>query len=75
MRIKETLKETDIYAAYKSEQWLSIVYSFVAVEETSLGEWKYSEDGIIDFGITVDMQTGERCMLDDLFEKRDCWNG
>ena len=71
IRYKENLKETDIYVAYKSEQWLSIVYLFVVVE-TSPGdwEWKYRGDGIVDFGVTVDMQTGERCMLDDLFEKQ-----
>ena len=71
IRYKENLKETDIYVAYKSEQWLSIVYLYVAVETSpGDGEWKYRGDGIVDFGVTVDMRTGERCMLDDLFEKQ-----
>lgn len=52
-----------IYIAYKSEEWLSVVYS-IQMEEAS----KNFGDGIADIGITVNIKTGERFMLDDFFE-------
>ena len=39
-----------------------MVYS---IKVTEFGKW---DDGIADIGVTVNMQSGERVMLDDLFE-------
>ncbi len=54
-----------IYIAYQSEEWLSVVYSVTV-------DLPYkSSDGVADFGVTVDLQNGERVMLGDLFEIDD----
>ena len=55
--------DAKIYIAYKTEKWLSVVYS-IKMEEAS----KNFGDGIADIGITINMETGERYMLDDFFE-------
>ena len=57
-----------IYIAYQSEEWLSVVYSVKA------GFPYRSSDGIANFGVTVDLQSGERVMLGDLFEIDDLLN-
>lgn len=62
--LREKLQGINIYIAYKSEQWLSVEYSF-RIQEPYVYE-PYG-DGVVDFGVTVDMQTGERVMMDDLF--------
>ena len=54
-----------IYAAYQTEQWLSVVYS---IEVTDYPDFK-RYDGIKDLGITINMQSGKRVLLDDLFEQ------
>lgn len=51
------------YIACKTDKWLSVVYS-VQIENAS----QNFGDGIADIGITINMETGERFMLDDLFE-------
>ena len=55
--------KTKIYIAYKSEEWLSVVYS---IKVWNLNEKNY--DGVADFGVTINLQSGERVMLDDLLE-------
>ncbi len=63
-KLKEHLFESvKIYVSYKTEKWLSVVYS-IQIEEAS----KSFGDGIADIGITINIETGERFMLDDLFE-------
>ena len=54
-----------IYIAYQSEEWLSVVYSVTVCRPYK------SSDGVADFGVTVDLQSGERVMLGDLFEIDD----
>lgn len=54
-----------IYVAYQTEQWLSVVYS---IEVTDYPDFK-RYDGIKDLGITINMQSGKRVLLDDLFEQ------
>lgn len=57
--------DVKIYIAYKTPKWLSIVYTF---EISTFSEmW----DGYSDVGVTVNMETGERCMLDELFNMDD----
>ncbi len=51
-----------IYIAYKSEELLSIVYSI------QVKDFDRNYDGIADFGVTINLQSGERVMLDDLFD-------
>lgn len=61
----EYIGDVKIYIAYKTPKWLSIVYTF---EISSFSEmW----DGCSDIGVTVNMETGERCMLDELFNMDD----
>ena len=57
------IAETQIYVAYKSRQWLSVIYS-IEYQEALYGVY----NGKIEFGVTVNMQTGERCMLDDFVD-------
>lgn len=54
--------ETRIFVSYKSARWLSIVYS---IPTDSYWRW---DDEICDLPVVVDIQTGERVMLDDLME-------
>lgn len=54
-----------IYIAYQSEEWLSVVYS------VKTGSPIKDSDGVANFGVTVDLQSGERAMLGDLFEIDD----
>ncbi|MDE6388746.1 MAG: hypothetical protein K2L82_13190 [Lachnospiraceae bacterium] len=54
--------ETRIFVSYKSARWLSIVYS---IPTDSHGKW---DDEICDLPVIIDIQAGERVMLDDLME-------
>ena len=65
---QELFENVKIYIAYQSEEWLSVVYSVKA------GFPYRSSDGIANFGVTVDLQSGERVMLGDLFEIDDLLN-
>ena len=56
-------QDVKIYVAYKSEKWLSVVYSVLVDNNPD-----ELSDGIAEIGVTVDMESGERVMLDDLFE-------
>ena len=59
-------EDIKIFLAYKTEKWLSVVYSIKADEpSTKTGK------GLAEIGITINMQTGERVMLDDLFSLQD----
>lgn len=51
-----------IYIAYKSEKWLSIVYSI------QVRDFDRNYDGVADLGVTINLQSGERVLLDDLFD-------
>ena len=51
-----------IFIAYKSENWLSIVYSI------QVSDFDRNDDGMADLGVTINLQSGERVMLDDLFD-------
>ena len=62
---QELFENVKIYIAYQSEEWLSVIYS-IKVDNLN----KVS-DGEADFGVTVNLQSGERVMLDDLFEIDD----
>lgn len=55
--------KTRIYVSYKSDRWLSVVYSIQMTEQ-----WRWEEDEICDLPVVVDIWTGERVMLDDLIE-------
>lgn len=59
-------EDIKIFLAYKTEKWLSVVYSIKA-DEPSIKTGK----GLAEIGITINMQTGERVMLDDLFSLQD----
>ena len=59
-------EDIKIYVAYKTEKWLSVVYS-IRAERPS----KQTGKGLAQLGITINMQTGERVMLDDLFSLQD----
>ena len=54
--------QTKIYVSYKSDRLLCIVYS-ISMEDP----WK-EDDGIFDLAVVVNIQTGERVMLDDLMD-------
>lgn len=54
--------QTKIYVSYKSDGLLCIVYS-ISIENP----WK-EDDGIFDLAVVVNIQTGERVMLDDLMD-------
>lgn len=54
--------EMKIFVSYKSDRWLCIVYSI-----PTDSHWKW-DDEICDLPVVVDIQTGERVMLDDLLE-------
>lgn len=60
--------ETKIFISYKSDRWLSIVYSI----PTEI-HWRWDDD-ICDLPVVIDIQTGERVMLDDLIEVEDLKN-
>ncbi len=60
---EELFSNLQIYIAYKSEQWLSVVYSFRVAKD-----WSKFGDGIADVGVTVNIETGERYMLNNLLE-------
>ena len=53
------------YIAYKSEKWLSIVYG---IRLKTVENYNGDNDGMAKIGITIDLESGERVMLDDLFE-------
>lgn len=59
---QELLDKTKIYISYKSDKWLSVVYSIPICDENEL------DDGILDLPVVLDMQTGERLRLDDFIE-------
>ena len=59
-------EDIKIFLAYKTKKWLSVVYSIKA-DEPSIKTGK----GLAEIGITINMQTGERVMLDDLFSLQD----
>ncbi len=50
------------FVAYQTERYLSVVYLI------ECSEWDKWSDGIAHIGVTIDMQTGERLRLDDLFD-------
>ena len=56
------LSGTQVYVTYKSEQWVSVLYSVDYMDSSKWG------GGKAEFGVTVNMKTGERCMLDDLID-------
>lgn len=60
---QKIFNSTQIYISYKSKRWLSVVYS-VQVNKNP-GKWA---DGICDLAVVIDMQTGERVLLDDLVD-------
>ncbi len=60
---QELFDRTKIYISYKSDRWLSVVYSIQMAEQ-----WSGEEDEICDLPIVVDIKTGERVMLDDLMD-------
>lgn len=60
---KEILDGTLSYIAYKTENWLSILY----IIPHGTGRY-YFQKADIEMGVTINMQTGERYMLDDLFK-------
>lgn len=60
---QELFDKTRIYVSYKSDRWLSVVYSIQMAER-----WRWEEDEICDLPVVVDIKTGERVMLDDLME-------
>lgn len=62
----EVFEDIKIFLAYKTEKWLSVVYSIKA-DEPSIKTGK----GLAEIGITINIQTGERVMLDDLFSLHD----
>ncbi len=55
-------EEMSLYVAYQTEEYLSVVYS------VQYGDFSKTSGGIAHIGITIDMKTGERVMLDDLFD-------
>lgn len=59
---QELLDKTKIYISYKSDRWLSVVYSIPICDENEL------DDGILDLPVVLDMQTGDRLRLDDFIE-------
>lgn len=59
---QELFDNVKIYIAYQSEEWLSVVYSVRTWTPDKIS------DGVADFSVTVDLQSGERVMLGDLFE-------
>ena len=61
----EYIGDVKIFIAYKTPKWLSIVYSFEISTPSKM--W----DGCSDIGVTVNMETGERCMLDELLQMED----
>ena len=61
--LKEDFENSKIFIACKTEQWLSVVYS-IEVDYPS----KQFGDGFVELGVTVNMISGERYLLDDLFE-------
>lgn len=63
---KEILEGALIYIPYKTEEWLSILY----IIPHGTGHY-YFQKADLEMGITVNMQTGERYMLDDFFELYD----
>jgi len=60
---QELFDKTRIYVSYKSDRFLSVVYSIQMAEQ-----WRGEEDEICDLPVVVDISTGERVMLDDLIE-------
>ncbi|MCM1251967.1 MAG: hypothetical protein NC321_04035 [Clostridium sp.] len=59
-------EDIKIYVAYKTEEWLSVVYSIKAETPS-----KQTGKGLAEIGITINMRTGERFMLDDLFSLQE----
>lgn len=63
---QELFGRTKIYISYKSDRFLSVVYSIQMPEQQ---EWEWKEDDeICDLPIVIDIKTGERIMLDDLMD-------
>ena len=54
--------QTKIYVSYKSDRLLCVVYSI------SMDDSWMEDDGIFDLAVVVNIQTGERVMLDDLMD-------
>lgn len=54
--------QTKTYISYKSDRLLCVVYS-ISIE----GPWM-DDDGIFDLAVVVNIQTGERVMLDNLID-------
>lgn len=67
---KRIFNDVKIFVAYKSDRWLSVVYSL----RTAINPDIRKHDGMADLGITINMQTGTRVMLDDLFEIEKMYN-
>lgn len=63
---QEVFGRTKIYISYKSDRFLSVVYSIQMPEQR---EWEWKEDDeICDLPVVIDIKTGERIMLDDLMD-------
>lgn len=62
---QKLMNSIQIYIAYQTEQWLSIVYSIKVTDYPDFRRY----DGIKDLGITINIQDGKRVLLDDLCEQ------
>ena len=61
-RRQSLFDKTKIFISYKSDRWLSVVYS-IQMDRP----WK-GDDEICDIPVVIDMWTGERVMADDLVD-------